>query len=220
MMNNLSKAAEQLGTVRADFELLSATVTPDNKIAHHLIDRLRIASDNVAGCVILAEHDLASPLLIVGRSIVESLFVTYWATRNKENAETVLRRSCQETLRVARSQLQGTDPVAALIKKTTGQNVTNHVLEDPRIRKLDARLPVEQIAKECGLNKIYDTAYRIFSLLVHGNVENVLVNPPKVINASLEAVRCILAALHLIVGNYIREDRITGQDDILKLMFP
>src|ERR1700730_5841958 len=53
-------------------------------------------------------------------------------------AETVLRRSCQETLRVARSQLQGTDPVAALIKKTTGQNLTNHVLEDPRIRKLDA----------------------------------------------------------------------------------
>ena len=55
-------------------------------------------------------------------------------------------------------------------------------------------------------------------MLVHGNVENVLVNPPKVINESLEAVRCILAALHLIVGNYIREDRITGQDDILKLI--
>lgn len=96
----LGRVTEQLSAVRADLELLNAEVTPDNQVARHLINRLRIATDNVAGCILLVEHDLASPILIVGRSIVETLFVTYWATRTEENAAIVLRRSCQEYLRV------------------------------------------------------------------------------------------------------------------------
>ncbi len=91
----LTKVTRQLCIVRADLELLSGAVTPDNKIGRHLVQQLRIASDNAAGVVILTEHGLASPAMVVGRTIVESLFVTYWATLKKENAEIVLRRECQ-----------------------------------------------------------------------------------------------------------------------------
>jgi hypothetical protein len=212
------RVTEELKTVRDDLELLSAMVTPDNKIAHYLIDRLRVASDNVAGCVILAEHDLAPPLLIVGRSIVEGLFVTYWATYNRENAEIVLRRERQEILRVLKNQIQGAERVAKIVDKTTGRDITDRFLAD--YRNLGSRLNIEKIAKECGLNKIYEIAYRTLSLPAHGNDGIILSNPSEAVSGTIEMVRCMLRAIHMIVGNYIREHRVTSHDDILKLMFP
>jgi hypothetical protein len=96
--NDTRRITAELRAVQADLKPLSGTVTPADKIGKHLIDRLRIATDNVAGCLVLAEHGLVSPVMVLGRTILESLFVTYWATLKKENADVVLRRECQEIL--------------------------------------------------------------------------------------------------------------------------
>lgn len=220
MMNNLTRIAEQLRTVRDDLEFLSATVTPDKKIALHLVNRLRIATDNVAGCKILAEHDLPSPLLIVGRAIVESLFITYWATLQKSNGEIVLRLDRDEIVRVMKSQLHGSDRVAEIRNKTTRQKVTGRILKHPKMAKLENKLNIFEIAKKCRLKPIYDIAYRPLCLPTHGNSTAVMINPSMAVRGAIEAVTCTLKAIHLVVSNYIREERTTNPDDILKIMFP
>jgi hypothetical protein len=211
-VNDLTKIRDQLRSVLDDMQLLD--VPQDNKTARHLVNRLSIATDNVAGCVLLAKHDLASPLLIVARAIVESLFVTYWATLHKKNAEIVLRLDeYDEIMRVGKYQLQ--EGIAEAGNKTTGQKISN-----AEFGKLEKKLNIFEIAKECKLKRIYDIAYKILCVPAHGNVRVIMANPPRAMRATLEIVRCTLMAMHLIVGNYVREGRTTCHDDILRLMFP
>jgi hypothetical protein len=218
---NFGRVTEQLGGVRADLGLLDAEAASNDQIARYLIGHLRTACDNAEGSVILANNKLASPCLIVGRSVVEDLIVTYWATQGKDNADKVLRRSDQEVLRIMRNQTGGPNRVAMLRRKTTGEDVTDQILKATEVKELDKRLNLYDIAKECGLKKIYDIPYRILSLPTHGNVQETLAeNPGKVVRACLEAIVSALRAMHMIVSNYVREGRITDRDAILKLMFP
>jgi hypothetical protein len=85
---------------------------------------------------------------------------------------------------------------------------------------LDDRLNVEKMAKECGIIKIYTIAYRILCLPAHGNLIEEEFEIRSAVPGTLEAIRCVLKALHLIVLNYVRGDRITDQNEILKIFFP
>jgi hypothetical protein len=70
------------------------------------------------------------------------------------------------------------------------------------------------MARESGLEKPYDLAWGIISLLAHGNDTTSLVQENDLLLACVEAARSFLEAIHLIVLNRVREHRLTVATEI------
>jgi hypothetical protein len=94
--------------------------------------------------------------------------------------------------------------------RITGQNVTQQIL-DATWLKIAKRPPrVSTMAKEAGLDKLYEMFYVIMSLLAHGtDTRSLLEHQSDLPSASVEAARTFLEAIYLIVVNRVRRHRST-----------
>ena len=73
---------------------------------------------------------------------------------------------------------------------------------------------IDRMARESGLEKPYDLAWGIISMLAHGNDTTSLVQESDLLPACVEAARSFLEAIHLIVRNCVREHRSTVATEI------
>ena len=154
---NPDKLRQQITVVTNDLVALNDEAATGDDFARHSVARLQLAADNAAGCAVLAEADLSAPLGIVTRSILEGLFVTYWATLSDENAQTVLMSFRNEGARHLRNLLQRRRGIVR--SKTTGEDFTKEFVESELFADAKRRLVVFEVAKQAGVEALYQVLY-------------------------------------------------------------
>lgn len=149
----LGRLREQHKTVVGDLSPLEREAA--DQLARHLVDCLRIAADNAAGCLLLAEHRLGAPLVTVTRSIFESTITTYWATLDTATGRSVLEFSRDEGFRLMRNLLTG--QIGAVVHKTTGQDFTQQFLKSSELTRVKRPPRFDVMARNAGIKRLYDT---------------------------------------------------------------
>jgi hypothetical protein len=221
---NPDKLRQQITVVTDDLPALDAEAASGDDFARHLVALLRVAADNAAGCVMLAEASLSPPLATVTRSILEGLFVTYWALLSDENARTVVVSFRNEGARLLRNLLQKRRGI--VISKTTGENFTDELRASPLFVDAKRPLVVFKLAEEAGLEKLYDIFYTFLSMFAHGTATEILagvgagakVQHEKMIPVLVEAARSFLKYIHVIVVNKVRFGRRTARDELESIL--
>jgi hypothetical protein len=102
----IARLRDQVQLVAEDLPRLTAQVASGDTAASHFIDRLRIATDNATGVVLLADARLSAPVLAVERSLLESLITTHWASISDSNTEEIITVARLETRRLMRNILK------------------------------------------------------------------------------------------------------------------
>jgi hypothetical protein len=208
----VAKLRKQVHRVEIDLPLLRAEIASGDTAASHFIDRLRIAIDNATGVALLADARLSAPVLAVARSLLESLITTHWASLSDSNSNEIQTVARFESIRLTRNML--TKGRGALINKIDGRDETQRILNHPWTKMAKRPPKIDRMAKESGLEKLYDLIWGVISLLAHGNDTTSLAQQSGLLPASVEAVRTILASIHLIVHNRVREHRPTVANEI------
>ena len=213
-----SKAIERLSrqilTVEQDLPRLAQDLGPNDGFGGHLLIRLRIARDNAKGALILAQNGLGPPLITVTRSLFESLFSTYWATLNLQNAHTMMHFTQNETFRIIRDLLK--KRVGLIQHRQTGEDLTNQLLQEKVFANMKRPPRFDVMAKESDIVKIYDAFYGMFSMFAHGNATDLLpAKLPDDFAASVaEAARSLFECLHAIVKAHIRHQQRPAPEEL------
>jgi hypothetical protein len=209
----LANLRKQVQLVLNDLPRLTAEIASDDVAASHFIDRLRVATDNAAGCALLADARLSAPVAAVVRTMLESLVTTHWASLNNANAEEIQTAAQFEFMRLMRNLV--TKGRGIIQNRITGQNETQRILDHPLIKTAKRPPRINRMAKESGLDKLYDLSYGFMSLLAHGTDTTSLGQQQSgLLSASVEAARAFLEAIYLIVVNRVREHRSTEVTEI------
>jgi len=209
----LANLRNQVQLVVNDLSYLTAEVASSDSAASHFIDRLRIATDNATGCALLADARLSAPVAAVTRSMLESLVTTHWASLSDANAEEIQTAARYEHIRLMRNILRNDHGI--IKNRITGQNETQKILDPPWVKTAKSPPRVNTMAKESGLNKLYDMFYGIMSLLAHGTDTRALLDEQSdLLSRSVEAARTLLEAIYLVVVNHVRWHRSTAVTEI------
>jgi len=210
----IARLNQQILTIEQDLPALSVHLRPSDIFGHHLLTRLRIAHDNAHGALILARNGLGPPLITVTRSLFDSLFSTYWATLNSENAQTMMNYTQNETFRILRDLL--TKRVGIIRHRQTGEDLTTQFLQERAFTNVKRPPRFDIMAKQAGIAKIYNAFYGMFSMFAHGNATDLLPSklPDDFIASVTEAARSLLQCLHLIVGTHIRHNQMTSPGEL------
>lgn len=208
--NICAKLRKQITGIVDDLPSLRDQADANDQLARHLIDRLLVATDNATGCVVLAEHGLGAPLASAARSILESLFATYWSSQSDEAAASLLSAMRNEALRLMRLNL--IKGHAKIRYKKTGADHTEEILSDSRMAAAGRPPQFRMMAEQSGLANVYDELYGFKSMFAHGTATELLANrnQQRLILANLHSVGVLLNCIHLIVANRIREHRLTS----------
>jgi hypothetical protein len=209
----LANLRKQVQLVVNDLPRLTEEIASDDVAASHFIDRLRIATDNAAGCALLADARLSAPFAAVVRSMLESLVTTHWASLNNSNAAEIQTAAQFEFMRLMRNM--PTKGRGIILNKITRENETQRILDHPFIKTAKSPPRINSMAKESGLDKLYDLCYGFMSLLAHGtDTTSLLQEHSDLLSASTEAARALLEAIYLIVVHRVREHRSTTVAEI------
>ncbi|GEM_PF-5179482 len=191
---------------RANLPGLCYSAKVQDRIILHFVNR---AIQIGEACFRIA--DLRTPILILSRVLCEDFFRLFWISRSEGGAAEYARYSATAELAKG-AQVQLHRGRAKIVKKSTGENVTATLM--PELSKLIViKKTVEQIAKESGLEKLYDIVYRFDSLEVHANTFGVLTQGHDE-EALLAAFPSIIAFLEAVI--LITDNRTTTAEEILR----
>jgi hypothetical protein len=125
------------------------------------------AAELVRGASALGRDRNAVALGVLARTIVESLILLLWVEISEENALHQSKAGLAELTRVARVNMeQGTLKVW---NRKTGQDATAEFLKSDRFKGLTKSKKVVDMAKEAGVEHLYDVLYRVQSMATHGH---------------------------------------------------
>jgi hypothetical protein len=103
--------------------------------------------------------------------------------------------------------------------RITGQDETKRIIDHHFIKMAKHPPRISRMAKEAGLNKVYDLVYGVMSLLAHGtDTTSFLQQRSDLLSASVEAARTLLEAIYLVVVNRVREHRPTAVTEIESIL--
>ena len=127
---------------------------------------LKTGSELMASCATLAfgPHELAVNILI--RSLIELGLKAHWATLSTENAKHLLASSKEQAKAIF---MVNAGTGIAKIRDKDGNDLTSEFVESGRAKRGQKQLSVELMAKQCGLQDIYNIFYRFQSMHTHGN---------------------------------------------------
>ena len=182
-----------------------------------LLHCLQEAVELGKGCVVMGRVPLPLPMFVVARVLVETLILAAWVARSEENAHAYMEAGAQGLAKFALININQGRLVAQ--SRSTGGDATADVqklLESVEVE----RFKVEKIAAEVGLTKVYDIAYRFFSLHVHGKTYGLPSGKKLEEGAAfaLAAVVSLLQSILLITENRLLHDRETSGADIEKVL--
>jgi hypothetical protein len=108
-MTNIERLIEALqpevDAMRTDLVGMRQQVASDDAISAFFVERLELAVETVIGCIVLAKGDLAYPVAILARSVLELAMVTFWAASNSDRANEASGASTAEVTRVMKNLL-------------------------------------------------------------------------------------------------------------------
>lgn len=201
-----------------DLPSLKGQADPGDPLAAHMIDRVLVATDNAIGCVVLAEQNLAAPLVSAERSVFESLLAVYWASQTEENATVLLGAMRREMLRLMRLNFERGH--ATIRHRSTGTVHTEEILNHPMMSEAGRPPSIRTMAEQAGLGKLYDTTYGFMSMFAHGTATELLANRDQqdLMSAHLHGVHGFLRCIYLIAVNRIRENRTTSIPELESIL--
>jgi Family of unknown function (DUF5677) len=199
-----------------ELPILETTADKSDDLAAYFIDRLRIAVDNGRGCVLLAVARLPAPIATVTRSMLESVFTTYWASLSDANAKLIKDAFEAEFLRVTKGFL--TEGLGTIRNKITGEDKTDEILASSLFATARRPPQIQKLAKEAGLGRAYALLYGQMSALAHGNAMLLAKDEDDFIYAWLPAAQSMLKATHLIVVARILEHRQILVEEIISIL--
>jgi len=157
-------------------------------------------------------RNLPIVLSVLLRVFCDDLIRLFWVARSENNAAEYVKIPVSELAKVARVNLEKGH--ARLINKKTGEDDTAKRL--PELARLSSKAKsVEQLAKECALEKVYDIPFRFSSLAVHGNTFLPQL-PSDADLVVLPAIIAFLRATSTIAENY--PARTTSAEEILHVL--
>lgn len=189
-----------------------------DEVGSFLLDRTAVAAEHAIGCAMLAEARLAAPGAVVTRAVLEAFFGTYWVSVDEANGRRLMQATRREMLRLMRLNLQGGN--GAIRHRETRKDHTQEILRSPAMAEAE-RLPrFDHMARDVGLQKVYDALYGIMSMFAHGAGTELLTEERRdsLIHAQLHAASAVVRCDHLIVVNRFRHARTTTQDEIAGIL--
>jgi hypothetical protein len=203
----LRKSVDQL-VARTNLPKYKYPETEQTKVMAHFLDRaIQI------GEAAFRIRNLPVPLDVLIRVFCEDLIRLFWSSLSDSNAAQCAEVPVLELTRMTRLML-GKD-YAKVLDRKTGQDVSAQMLPElaQHARK---RKSIEQIATECGLQRIYDIPFRFASLPVHGNTFDLHHSSGEGALTALPAVVAFLGAVTFIADSY--PDRTPSANKILEIL--
>jgi Family of unknown function (DUF5677) len=147
-----------LEKILAEFKKLPHLNT-QGLLSYYFADRAR-----KVGNACLRILDLDAPLAILCRVLCEDFINLYWVTQSPENAIYYTKRSISEMGKVTKRLF------SRMIeeKKNEGENLEMNIDFDKLAPKVKTKT-LKDMAKEVGLDALYDHVYRSESMSVHGH---------------------------------------------------
>ena len=196
----------ELDTIRRDLAELRPLVATDDVTGAYFIERVELALESMAGCILLAKAGLAFPLGILARSLLEMNMGTFWAASMPERAVDASGATAAEAIRNMKKLLvQGHGKI---VNTKTGEDQTAMLLEAIEKKKPGPRKQIAEMARECGLGRLYERFYGIESMPAHGHNIGLTGNDAdnKAIFATMSASKAHLKAIHFTAAKWIRRD--------------
>lgn len=183
-----------------------------------LIYCLRRVAEVGEGCLILAKASLASPMFVLTRALFETLLWSFWVSLSEENGRNFTQGAANELTRVAQKNLRA--GTAKIEDKTTGDDKTAEFLDRPEMINIPKRLRFEKIAKESGVERLYNVVYGFLSMMAHGNTFGLTSKSTakQQTSIALASVEAILQAINTIVDNWFLFGRITPHDEVFRIL--
>ncbi len=147
-------------------EALLESRKPSDRTGEALGQVLAESCDIARGAIQVLEASLPSSAIVLGRALFERMMLSKWIVTKEPYAEEYLDLGKTEVLRQMRKLL--TKRYGFMRDKNTGEDQTQTVLEDPRL-KPSSRRRIEDIAKEAELEDIYHIFYGFLSMPAHGS---------------------------------------------------
>lgn len=119
------------------------------------------------GASALGKQRNSLALGVLSRTIVENLILLLWVEVSEDNARHQSKAALTELTRIARINLErGTLKVH---NNKTGADATGDFLRSDRFKGLQKSKKIEDLAKEAGVEHLYDVVYRFQSMSTHGH---------------------------------------------------
>jgi hypothetical protein len=209
---HLTRLESQMATTRDRLSFLSRREFEGER-PKALLHCLQEAVELTHGCLVLGRIPLPLPMFVVARVLVETLILAAWVARSEANAHTYMEAGAQGLAKFALINIE--HGRLAVESKSTGSDETKTLLNALRTIKAE-RFNIERIAGDVGLAKVYDIAYRFFSLHVHGKTYGVPSRDKLEEGATfaLPAVASLLQSILLLTENRLLYDRETSGGNI------
>jgi len=178
------------------------------KVIAHFVDR-----GIQLGEAAFRTRDLPVPLDSLMRVLCDDLIRLLWVSQSEANAAEYVKSTVSEWAKMARANIE--KGYARIVHRPTGANASAEILPKLAQYVFKAR-PIEQIANECGLARVYNIPFRAGSLAVHGNTFPLNGNLHDADHdglRTLPAINAFLRAIILVADNF--PDRSTTADEIL-----
>jgi len=176
-----------------------AAQTHERVLLHFLYRTGQIAQ----ACFLTGSEGLGTPLYVLMRVICEDLFLSLWIANTPGNAEGYKTQALSELTRMVAVNLE--KGFAALTQVSTGEDRTAALTPEIRQRFIQPRTKIDQIAKQVGLEKVYDFVYRVASLEVHS--KSFTTDRPMIddegLRSALPAIISLVQSVILVVDNTI-----------------
>jgi len=110
--------------------------------------------------------DLTDPLDVSMRVLCDDLIRLSWVTQSENNAAKYAKLPISALAKVARINIDKGH--AHVVHKDTGKDASVAFL--PKLSSLEVKgKTIEEMANECGMDKLYNTLFRLSSLPMHAN---------------------------------------------------
>jgi hypothetical protein len=158
-------------------------------------------------------RNLSVALEIFVRVLCDDLIRLFWVSQSESNAAEYAKVPLSEMVKLARVNLEKGH--ARVINKKTGEDTTKKVLAKASSFISKAK-PIEQLAKQCGLEKVYDMPFRISSLVLHANTFGLPEPPGDSDLVALPAIIGFIKAVSAIADGY--PDRPASAEHVLRIL--
>lgn len=121
----------------------------------------------VRGASALGREPNAVALGVLSRTIIEALISLLWVEISEENAQHQAAAGLAEFKRVARVNLERGH--LKIHKRDDGTDATAGFLDSNQFRNIPKSKKVFDMAKEAGVDHLYEVVYRFMSMATHGH---------------------------------------------------
>lgn len=125
------------------------------------------SAELVRGASVLGKERNFTALGVLARTIVESLILLLWVEISEENALHQSNAGLAELKRVARVNLES--GTLKIWNRETGEDATTEFLRSNTFKGRPKSRKIADLAKEAGVEHLYDAVYRFMSMSTHGH---------------------------------------------------